>query len=98
MRNLHSSVNKSDLIDGLDFRGKTTMDAEDFTFDNSTNAKVIENLCAVFPRVGISILPNSLIVETINRGDLSSLMITSKESNVSWVLHLKTEKKLESFD
>jgi len=98
VRDLHSSVNKSDLIDGLDFRGETTMDTEDFTFDNSTDAKIIEDLCAVFPRVGISVLSNGLVVEAIDGGDLSGFVITSEEGDVSWILHLKTEKKLESFD
>jgi len=74
------------------------MDAKDFTFDNSTNAKVVKDLRAVFPWVGISILSNSFIVESINGGNLSSLVITSKESNMSWVLHLKTKKKLEGFN
>jgi len=74
------------------------MDTEDFTFDNGTNTKIVEDLCAVLPRVSISVLSNCLIVEPIDGCDLSGLVITSKESDVSWVFHLKAQKKLESFD
>ena len=98
MRDLHSSIDESDLVDRFNFGGETTMNTEDFAFDDGSNAKVVEDFSAVFPWVGISILSNSFIVESINGGNLSSLVITSKESNMSWVLHLKTKKKLESFN
>jgi diadenosine tetraphosphatase ApaH/serine/threonine PP2A family protein phosphatase len=41
----HSSINKSDLVNGFDFRCKTTVDAEDFSFFYCSNTKVIENFC-----------------------------------------------------
>jgi hypothetical protein len=96
MRNFHSSVNKSNLIDGLDLWGKSSMDAEDFAFNNSSNTKIVEHFSAILPWVCISVLSNGLIVETIYGCDLSGLVVTSQESDVSWVLQLKAEQKLES--
>ena len=72
------------------------MDAENLALDNSSNTEIVENLSAVLPWVGISILSNGLIVETIYGCDLSGLMVTSQESDVSWVLQLEAEQKLES--
>ena len=90
--NLHSSVDKSHLIDGLELWWESAVDAENLSFDNSADSKVIEDFSAVLPRVGVSILSNGLIVETIDGRDLPSLVISSEQSDVWWVLHLQAEK------
>ena len=97
MRDLHSSVNKSHLVDGLDLRREASVDAEDFTFDNSTDAEVVEDLGAVLPRIGISVFSNGLVVETIHGGDLSCLVVSSQQGDVSGVLQLQTQQQLEGF-
>jgi len=74
------------------------MDAEDLPFNNCPNAKVVEDLSAVFPRVSISIFPNSLIVEAVNGRNLSCLMISSEESNVGGVLQLQAKEQLEGLN
>lgn len=68
------------------------MDAENFAFNNCSDAEIIENFSAVFPGVSVTILSDSLVIETINSCDLSGLMISSKKSNVSRILEFKTEK------
>ena len=98
MRNFHSSIDKSDLVDGLDLRGESTMDAEDFAFDNSTNAEVIEDFGAILPWVSVSVLSNGLIIEAIHGSDLSCLVVTSEESDMSWVLELEAKEQLECFN
>lgn len=74
------------------------MDAENLALDDSADSKVIEDFGAVLPWVGISVLSNGLIVESIDGSDLASLVVSSKESDVRWVLHLEAEKQLESFN
>ena len=85
MRDFHSSFDKSDLVDCLDVWGKATMDAEYLSFDNGSDSKVIKYFCAVLPGVSITILSDSFIVKAVNCSNLSSLVITSKEGNVSWI-------------
>jgi len=97
MRNFHSSVDKSNLVDGLDLRRESTMDAEDFAFDNGTNAEVIENFSAILPWIGITVLSNGLIIEAIHGSDLSGLVITSEKSDMCWVLELEAKEQLECF-
>ena len=74
------------------------MDAEDFTLDNSSDTEVIEDFSAVFPRVSISVLSNGLVIEAVHGGDLSSLVVSSQQGDVSWVLELQAEQKLEGLD
>jgi len=95
---LHASVDESDLVDGLDLRGESSMDAEHLALDNGSNSEIIEDFGAVFPWVGIAILSDGLIVEAVDSGDLPSLVVASEEGDMSWVLHLEAEEQLESFD
>ena len=74
------------------------MDAEHLALDNGSNPEIIEDFGAVFPRVGIAILSDGLIVEAVDSGDLPSLVVASEEGDMSWVLHLEAEEQLESFD
>lgn len=73
------------------------MDAENLSFDNSTNTKVIEDLGTILPWVGITVLSNSFVIETIHGGDLSGLVVTSEEGDVGWILQLEAQQKLECF-
>jgi diadenosine tetraphosphatase ApaH/serine/threonine PP2A family protein phosphatase len=77
VRNFHSSVDESHLIDRLDFWRETSVDAEDLAFNNGTDSKVVEDFGAVLPRVGRSVLSNGLIVESIHGSNLSSFMVSS---------------------
>lgn len=74
------------------------MNAENFALDYGTNTEVIEHFGAVFPWVSISIFSNGLIIETIHSGDLSGLVISSQEGDVSWILQFKAKQKLESLN
>lgn len=96
--NFHPSVDESHLIDGLDLWGESSVDAENLAFDDSADTKIIEDFSAVLPRVGITVLSNGLIVESVHGCDLPCLVISSEQSDVCWVLHLQAEKQLECFD
>jgi len=74
------------------------MDAENFSLDDSSDTKIIEHFGAVLPRISISILSNGLIVETVDGGDLSGLVISSEQCDVSWVLQFEAQQKLESLN
>ena len=60
------------------------------TFNKSSDAKIVEYLRAVFPWIGITILSNGLIIETVNGRDLSRLMVSSQQCDMLWVPHLQT--------
>ena len=74
------------------------MNTEDFAFNNSTNAKVVEDFGAVLPWVGITVLSNCFIVEPVHSSNLSGFVISSQESDMRWVLQLQAEQELESFN
>lgn len=57
------------------------MDTEDFILNNGSKAEVVKDLCAVFPDIEGSILSQTLIIETINLGNLSRFVVASDQGN-----------------
>ena len=61
---LHA-IELSDLIKGVDTWGETTMEAEDLVLNNSCEWKVIEEFGELFPYVGVTVLSQAFIIESI---------------------------------
>ena len=78
MGDLDATFEKSDLVKGLNIRRQTGVHTENAAFNDCTDAKVVENLCAILPGVGISVFSNGLIIKSINSCDLSGFMISSQ--------------------
>ena len=74
------------------------MKAENVSLDDSGQWEVIEETCEVLPNIGISILSEALVIETINLCDLLALMVSSEDSDSAWVSHLKGDQKSNSLD
>ena len=55
------------------------METEDGILDHSSQWEVIEQLCELFPHVGISVLAQALIIEAVDLSDLSTLVIASED-------------------
>jgi len=98
MWGFHTSLKKSDLVKSLDIGRKTTVHAHDLALDNSGQNEVIEDLHAVLPGVGVSVLAHVLIEEAVDGRNLARLVVTSQDGDMGWVLELQAHKKLESFN
>ena len=56
------------------------MKAENGVIDDSSQRKIIKQLSEVNPDIGVSILPQALVIEPVDLGDLSYFVITSQNS------------------
>ena len=65
MRHFLYSIELSNLIEGVNTWRETTMEAEDLALNNGSQGKVIEKLSELFPHISISILSQTLVIETI---------------------------------
>jgi len=93
-----SSFEEADLIEGLDVWRETTMDAEDLSFNDGSDSEVVEDFDAVLPWVGVSVLADALIVESVDCGDLSGFVISAEKGNAVWVFQLEAKEELKCFD
>ena len=74
------------------------MQAENFLFNDSSEREVVEEICEVFPDISVSVLPQALIVETVDLGDLTGLVISTEYSDSILVADLKTHQEGDSLD
>ena len=73
MRSLLNAIKLADLVKCVNAGGETTVEAEDLVLNDSGQGKVVEQLGELLPYIGISVLPEALIIESIpkNRNKLS---------------------------
>ena len=74
------------------------MDAENLALNNSSDSKVVEHFHAVLPWVSISIFADAFVVESVNSGDLSSLMIPAQQGDAIWVFKFEAHKHFEGLN
>jgi len=60
---------------------------ENTIIDNSSQRQVIEYVSTVSPDIQRAILPQALVIETINLSDLSALMIATDKSDKVRIAH-----------
>ena len=70
MWNLHNAVKLLNLIEGIDGGRKSTVQAEDVALNDGSEREVVEKTCEVLPDIGVSVLTQALVVESINLCDL----------------------------
>lgn len=94
----HFSVDGSHLVNSLDFRRKTSMNAENFVFDECSQWKIIKGLIEVLPRGRASIFFHDLIIKPVDSGNLPGLMISPEQDDIFGILKLVTEKEFNSLN
>jgi hypothetical protein len=74
------------------------METENLILDDSSQGQIIKELCELFPDVRVPVFPQALIVETIYLGDLSTLVVSSEDSESVLVADLQGNKQSDSLD
>lgn len=77
VRNLLSSCDNSDLVDGADFGTQTAMNAEDFAIDDGSKNEEIKNVAASLPDRRVAILRLAFFVEAVYLRNLPGLVVAT---------------------
>jgi hypothetical protein len=98
MRHLLDSVERSDVVKGIDTGRKTAVKAEDLVVDEGGQGKVVEEICEVFPDIGVSVLAQALVVEAVDLCDLSRFVIATKNGDAGRISDLQSNEQCDSLD
>lgn len=98
MRNLSEAVDDLDLIDTMDARRQTTVDAEDLVVDDAGEGEVVEHVGEVVPDSSVAILAAAFCVETVGLGYSSRLVVAADEVDAMRVAELETDEQRDGFD
>jgi len=76
---LHA-VQLPDLVQSVDARRQPSMQTEDLAFDDSGEGEVVEEFGELLPDVGVAVLAQALVVESIHLSNLPALVVPSQDS------------------
>jgi hypothetical protein len=82
VRDLLSTSNDTNLINGADLRAETTVNAENLTVNNSSEDKKVKDLAAGLPNRSIAVLLLTLLIEAVDLSDLTGLVVASNEGDL----------------
>lgn len=74
------------------------MEAENIVLNDSGERQVVEEGGEVLPHIGVTVLSEALIIETVNLGDLLALVVSSEDSDSTWVPYLAADQEGDSLD
>mmetsp|Transcript_22016 Transcript_22016/g.45016 ORF Transcript_22016/g.45016 Transcript_22016/m.45016 type:complete len:282 (-) Transcript_22016:30-875(-) len=98
MGNFLHTVQVPRMIQGVDRRRQSTMEAENAICDNSCHWKVIKGVREVLPNIGITILSQAFIIKSVDLGDLAGFVIAPDERDAVGVADFEGEEEEEGFD
>jgi len=81
MRNLLYAIESSNVVQRVDTGRKAAVKAEDLVIDEGSEGKIVEEVCKVLPDVGIAVFAKTLVVESVNLGDLTRLVVSSEDGD-----------------
>lgn len=69
------------------------MQTEDLVVNQSGEWEVVEEICEVFPDVGVAVLSEALVVEAVHLRDLTGLVVATKNGDALWVPNLERDEE-----
>ena len=73
------------------------MEAEDLVINEGGKGEIIEQIREELPNIGIAVLSEAFIVETINLRNLARLVISTQDRNTGWVSYLEGNEESNGF-
>ena len=70
----------------------------DLVLDESGEGEVVEQIGEVSPYIGVSVLPQAFIVETVNLSDLTRFVVASEDGDTVAVPQLHRDEEGDSLD
>jgi len=89
-------VECSNVVEGIDAGGETTVKTEDLVVDEGGKREEIEEVGEVLPNVRVAILAQALVVEAVHLSDLTRFMVSAKDGDALGVSDLESDEERDS--
>jgi len=93
VRHLLQPVQGPDVVQRVDAGGEAAVQTEDLAVHQRREGQVVKQVSEIFPHVGVSVLPQTLVIETIDLCDLTALVVAAKNGDATTEPHLKCDEE-----
>ena len=98
MRDLLDPIKCPDVVQGIYARRKPSVEAEDLVVDQGGEGQVVEQICKVFPDIGVAVFSEALVVEAVDLGDLARFVVTTQDGDALRVADFEGNKQSHGLD
>lgn len=98
MGDLLDTIKRSDVVESVDRRTQSTVQTEDLVFNESSEGEVVEEVGEVFPHVCIAVFAKALVVEAVDLGDLTRLVVSTENGYAVTVAELEGNQQSDGLN
>lgn len=98
MRNFLNTIQRSDIVQSIDRRTKTSVKAENLVLNQSGKRKIIEEVGEVLPHVRISVFAKAFVVKSVDLCDLSRFVVSTKDCDTLRVTDFQSNKECDGLN
>mmetsp|Transcript_10877 Transcript_10877/g.30026 ORF Transcript_10877/g.30026 Transcript_10877/m.30026 type:complete len:251 (+) Transcript_10877:904-1656(+) len=93
VRHLLDTVEVAGVIEGVDGWGEASVQAEYTIGNDGSHWQVIKGVREVLPNVGVSVLSEAFVVESVHLRDLTTLVVASQDCDAVSVPHFERHEQ-----
>ena len=98
MGRLLHSIELANLVQSVDTWRETTVETEDLVFNNSRQGQVVKKLSELLPDLGVAVLAQAFVIESVYLGDLTRLVVAPQNSDSVLIAHLERDEQSDCLD
>ena len=95
---LLNPIQRSYVVEGVNAGRKAPVQTEYLVIDQRRQRQIVEEIGEKLPYIGIAILAEAFIVETVYLGNLARFVIASKNGDSLRISNFEGNKKCDRFD
>jgi len=98
MWNFLYTIECSDVVEGIDAGGETTVEAEYLVVDEGGKREIVKEIGEVLPYVGVTIFSETFIIEPIDLCDLAGFVIATENGDALRISNFEGNEESDSFN
>lgn len=86
------------MVESVDAGAQAAVQAEDLAVDQGSQGQVVEQVREILPDVGVAVLPETLVVESVDLGDLAGLVVAAQYRDALAIADLEGHEQGDGLD